>query len=175
MLKYIPSLKAFKKGKKFLLTTEDSTMDAFFENLERCREDDDICLLKAAKIIRQDLFGSNSLFNGNFDYSSQESSVPKSLLVFLIMILEGTNINSESSYANRPNIFTTAAIGNIDHSSTTSSAQNHFHGTSVSVFQHSTDKSHLQIQNSVPIELDNYSSVPRNSLISILRFDLFQK
>ena len=82
-----------------MLTTEDSIMDAFFENLEKCREDDGMCLLKAAKIIRQDLFGSNSLFNGNFDYSSQESSVPESLLLLLRMIVEGTNINSESSYA----------------------------------------------------------------------------
>ena len=62
-----------------------------------------MCLQKAAKIIGLDLFGSNSLFNENFDYSSQKSSVPKSLLVLLRIILEGTNINSESSYANRPN------------------------------------------------------------------------
>ena len=61
----------------------------------------------------------------------------------------------------KPNIFTTAAIDNIDHNSTSSTAQNHFHGTSVSVFQHSTDKSHLQIQNSLPMELDDCSSVPR--------------
>ena len=74
-------------------------MDAFFENLERCREDDGMCLLKAAKIIRQDFFCSNSLFNRNFDYSSQEASVPKSLLVLLRMILEGTNINLELFYA----------------------------------------------------------------------------
>ena len=83
-----------------MLTTEDLTIEAFFENLERCREDDGMCLLIAAKSIRQNLFGSNSLFNGNFDYSYQESSVPKSLLVLLRMILEGTKINSESSYAN---------------------------------------------------------------------------
>ena len=50
----------------------------------------------------------------------------------------------------KPNIFTTAAIDNIDHNS-----------TSVSVFQHSTDKSHLQTQNSLPMELDDCSSVPR--------------
>ena len=73
-------------------------MDAFLKNLERCREGDDTCLLKAAKIIRKHFFGSNSLLNGNFYYSSEESSVPKSLLVLLRMILEGTNINSESSY-----------------------------------------------------------------------------
>ena len=93
------SLKVLKNGRNIVLTTEDSAMDAFFENLERCREDDGMCLLKAAKIIREDLFGSNSLFNGNFDYSSQVYSVPKSLLVLLRMILEGININSESSYA----------------------------------------------------------------------------
>ena len=82
-----------------MLTTQDSTMGAFFENLERRREDDGMCLLKGKKIIRQDFFGSNSLFNGNFDYSFQESAIPISLLAFLRMILEGTNINSESSYA----------------------------------------------------------------------------
>ena len=74
-------------------------MDAFFKHLERCREYDGMCLLKAAKITRPDPFGSNNLLNGNFDYSSHESSVPKSLLVLLRMIIEGTNINSESSYA----------------------------------------------------------------------------
>ena len=74
-------------------------MVAFFENLERSREDDGMCLLKAAKIIGQDLFCSNSLFNRNFDYSSREPSVPKSLLVLLRMILEGTNINLELFYA----------------------------------------------------------------------------
>ena len=58
-----------------------------------------MCLLKAAKIIRQDFFCSNSLFNINFDDSSQEASVPKSLLVLLRMILEGTNINLELFYA----------------------------------------------------------------------------
>ena len=63
-------------------------MGVFFKNLERCREDDRMCLLKAAKIIRQDLFYSNSLFNGNFDYSSQESYVSKSLIVLLKMILK---------------------------------------------------------------------------------------
>ena len=216
-----------------------------------------MCLLKAATIIRQDLFASNSLFNGNFDYSSQESSVLKSLLVLLIMILESINISSESSHATnqaalslaqlikfnsikrkprettirprhtlsqetplpvylglkihsktrikglieklaalalsisynrvseiqeqlikqeikrfdemglvcpknlKPNIFTTAAINNIDHNSTSSTSQSHFHGTSVSVFQHSTDKSHLQTQNSLTVELDDCSSVPR--------------
>ena len=82
-----------------MLTAEDSAIDTFFENLERCRADDAMCLLKTPKIIRQDLFGSNSLFNGNFDCRSQESSVPKSLLVLLRMILDGANINSGFSFA----------------------------------------------------------------------------
>ena len=74
-------------------------MDALFENLERCREDDDMYLLKAREILRQNIFGSNNLFNGRFDYSSQEFSVPKSLFVLLRMIVEGININSEPSHA----------------------------------------------------------------------------
>ena len=159
-----------------------------------------MCLLIAAKSIRQNLFGSNSLFNGNFDYSYQESSVPKSLLVLLRMILEGTKMYicipvylglmihsitrvkgiieklailglsitynhvseiqeqemkqeikrfDEISLACpknlKPNVFTTPTIDNIDHNSALSTAQSHFHGTSVSVFQHSTDQSHISI------------------------------
>ena len=60
----------------------------------------------------------------------------------------------------KPNIFTTAGTDNIEDNSTSSTAENHFHGTSVSVFQHSTDKSYLQIQNSLPMVLDDCSSVP---------------
>ena len=68
-------------------------------------------------------------------------------------------------------IFTTAVTDNIDHNSTSSTAQNHYHGMYVLVFQHPTDESHLQIQNSLPIELDDCSSVPREiSLTSILKF-----
>lgn len=33
--------------------------------------------------------------------------------------------------------------------------------TSISVFQHSTDKYDLQIQNSLPVELDDCNGVPR--------------
>ena len=47
------------------------------------------------------------------------------------------------------NTFITAVTNNIDHNSTSSTAQNHYHGTSVLAFQHSTDESHLQIQNSL--------------------------
>ena len=36
----------------------------------------------------------------------------------------------------QPNIFTFAAIDNIDHNATSSTASNHFHGTSISLFQH---------------------------------------
>ena len=67
-------------------------------------------LLKAAKIIRQDLFVLNSLFNGNFDYSSQESSVPKTLIALLRMILETRNVNSESSYATNQALLSLAQL-----------------------------------------------------------------
>ena len=36
LLKYMRSLKALKKRKNIVLTTEDLTMDAFFDNLEWC-------------------------------------------------------------------------------------------------------------------------------------------
>ena len=94
----MPSLKAFKKGKNIVLTTEDSTISNIWKGVKRMMA----CVYLTAKIIRKGLFGSNSLFNENFDYSSQESYVPKNLLVLLRMVLEGTNINSESFYATNP-------------------------------------------------------------------------
>ena len=45
----------------------------------------------------------------------------------------------------KPNVFTTPTIDNIDHNSALSTAQSHFHGTPVAVFQHSTDQSHISI------------------------------
>ena len=46
----------------------------------------------------------------------------------------------------KPNIFTTGAMDKYRPQFDFIAAQNHFHGTSVSVFQHSTVKSHLQVQ-----------------------------
>ena len=33
-------------------------------------------------------------------------------------------------------VFTTAAIDNVDHNASSSTSENHFHGTSISLFQH---------------------------------------
>ena len=45
----------FQKRKKHRAYFQRFNNEAFFENLERSREEDDMCLLKGAKIIRQDL------------------------------------------------------------------------------------------------------------------------
>lgn len=40
----------------------------------------------------------------------------------------------------RINLFTTAAVDNIDHNPSSTTAQDSFHGTGISLFQHSTDE-----------------------------------
>ena len=46
-----------------------------------------MCLVKAAKIVRQELFKTNYYFDGKFD--SQVNSIPKSLVLQIRIILDG--------------------------------------------------------------------------------------
>ena len=84
----------FQKRKKHCAYFQRFNNEAFFENLERSREEDDMCLLKGAKIIRQDLLA----------YSMKILiTVPKDIcfqkFVLHRMILEGKIVNTKLSYA----------------------------------------------------------------------------
>ena len=74
-----------------------------------------MCLLKAGKIIRQDLFGLNSLFNGNFDYSSQDFALPKSTVAEKShsqnILQKSTNVfQIDNSFVKSGYIFTSTTI-----------------------------------------------------------------
>ena len=64
-----------------------------------CKEDFDdvaVCLARAAKIVRIDIFQLQATFTGSFDEACQVNSVPQSLLTIVAMILDGPNIQSQS-------------------------------------------------------------------------------
>ena len=52
----------------------------------------------------------------------------------------------------RGNLFTTAAVDNIDHSPSSTTAKHSFHGTSISLFQHKTSQDDGVVRNSISIE-----------------------
>ena len=50
-----------------VLTTEDVTINALIENIEKSKKDDGMCLVKAAMIVRQESFKTNYSFDGKSD------------------------------------------------------------------------------------------------------------
>ena len=52
----------------------------------------------------------------------------------------------------RGNLFTTAAVDNIDHNPSSTTAKHSFHGTSISMLQHKTSQDDGVVHSSVPIE-----------------------
>ena len=62
--------------------------------------DDSLHLMRAAQIVRRDMFNGD-LFDGNFTTSSETNSVGKSLLPLLQLILEGPCIDDASEHCSR--------------------------------------------------------------------------
>ena len=232
LLKHVPDLQAYKKGRDVLLSFQGEIGEALFDACLHSLQDDGMCLARAAEIIRNDFFTEFPPFEGHFNSEYVRSSVPQSLLCLIRMLLEGPNCgpNNEGvdfgdetavniaqliifnstkrkrdigerrrpleretalpvylgllvhtktrkaslvdkfsklgvsiSYDRvrdikaavtnqlckeyeeknlvcptslKDGIFTTAAIDNIDHNVSATSAQKHFHGTGISLFQH---------------------------------------
>lgn len=69
------------------------------EAFKKDTDSDAMCLAKAAKIIRRELFEIADLPEGTFPPDCQENSVPQTLLALILMILEGPNILDKASYS----------------------------------------------------------------------------
>ena len=64
-----------------------------------CQFDADVeasVLVKAAQIVRRDIFNMTYTFSSNFSSDCEETSVPQSLIALIQMILEGPSIHSQS-------------------------------------------------------------------------------
>ena len=58
-------------------------------------DDEAICLARAANIVRRDMLKMQASFAGSFDLDCQVRSVPYSLSVMVVVILNGPNIKSQ--------------------------------------------------------------------------------
>ena len=64
---------------------------------ERDFDNEAMTLLKATRVIRRDMLDTKSKFNGRFNNSCQQESVPESLKTLIGMILGGPDIKTQSS------------------------------------------------------------------------------
>ena len=81
--------KTRKECRDILLSVQEEAGEALFDACLRNAHDDGICVARAAEIIRRDLFAEFPNFEGHFDPEYVHSSVPKSLVCLIRMMLEG--------------------------------------------------------------------------------------
>ena len=92
-----PDLSAHKEGCNVLIAFKQDIGPALHKICEDNDDDDEaICLSKAAKIVRRDMFKMKTVFMGSFDQDCQKKAVPHSLLALVSMILDGPNITAQA-------------------------------------------------------------------------------
>ncbi|KAG7175400.1 hypothetical protein Hamer_G001481 [Homarus americanus] len=82
------------KGRDILLAFEDDIGDALAKACEYDHNNDAVHLLRAAQIVRRDMFTEGQGFNESFSEKCQENSVSTLLMTLVSMILEGPSIDS---------------------------------------------------------------------------------
>ena len=90
LLSALPDLRAHSQGRDILLSFEKDIGPALM--MASCRDDDAIHLMRAAQVVRKEIFDSSFSFDGSFQENCQQEAVPPSLLALVSMILEGANI-----------------------------------------------------------------------------------
>ena len=95
ILNMMPSLTAQNKGKEVILVFSDDIADAISKAEKNDYDMDARYLVKAAQVIRKEIFNSAASFNGHFEVGCEENIVPKSLMALTSMILEGPNIKDQ--------------------------------------------------------------------------------
>ena len=90
-------LKLIRKGETFFLACNDEVATALQQACERDFHNEAMILLKATRIIRRDMLDTKSKFNGTFNNSCEQESVPETLKTLIGMILGGPDIKTQSS------------------------------------------------------------------------------
>ena len=97
ILSYFPEMEARSQGNKVILAFKYDVGSALRNKCDIDADSDAVHLARAAKIERREMFKVKMGFNGSFDARCQEESVPVSLLALVSMVLNGPNIESQSS------------------------------------------------------------------------------
>ena len=92
LLMSIPELQANKSTHGIVLSFKDTTGDALLSASQRDSDSDAVVLMRAAQIIRRDMFHS---FNGYF-LDDNLDSIPATMLALIQMILGGTSIKTQT-------------------------------------------------------------------------------
>ena len=94
LLAVLPNLKATSQGKNVMLSFDDNISGALQKSCDHnyYSDRDAMHLVRAAKIVRRQMFLHKYSFNGSFSEEHQQNIVPQSLLALVNMILEGPNI-----------------------------------------------------------------------------------
>lgn len=95
LLTELPHLKAHSEGRDTLLSFEKDIGPAL---MIACHNDHDaVHLMRAAQVVRKEIFDSIISFDGSFQENCQQKAVPPSLLALVNMILDGTNIEHQTT------------------------------------------------------------------------------
>jgi hypothetical protein len=97
ILANVPGLNAYKEGRDVMLGFDDDIGHALRDVCLDDADDEAICLAKAAHIIRRDMLGIHTRFDGSFTMGCQEDAVPKSLVALISMIMDGPNITEKDT------------------------------------------------------------------------------
>ena len=102
ILSYFPDMEAHKKGRDVVLIFNADIGSALSKACEHDSDNDAIHLARAANIVRRDMFKMKNQFSGSFGTKCQEESVPVSLLALVAMVINGPNIEAQSSSSAMP-------------------------------------------------------------------------
>ena len=93
----MPGLNSYKQGRDVMLSFDDDVGHALRDACLDDADDEAICLATAADIIRRDMFGMHTGFDGSFPRGCQEDAVPMSLVAMVSMIMDGINIKKRET------------------------------------------------------------------------------
>ena len=101
LLGYFQDMEAHKQGRDVVLISNQDIGSALSKACEHDADNDAdndaVYLARAASIVRRDMFKMKNQFNGSFEKKCQEESLPASLLELVSMVLNGPNIETQSS------------------------------------------------------------------------------
>ena len=95
-MRLVPELTEYRKGRDIILTLREGCGDTIFEACDL--QDDGICLVKAAAIIRNEIFRWSEESNEKhitkeiFSKTSKKHSVSQAILSFLDVVLNGSHL-----------------------------------------------------------------------------------
>ena len=95
LLESIPELQANKSTHGIVFSFKDRIGDALLSASQRDSDSDAVVLMRAAQIIRREMFQKKHSFNGSFRDDNLDS-IPATLLALIQMILGGTSIKTQT-------------------------------------------------------------------------------